>query len=915
MVKIAHAVTAMNAGELTPLLDARVDKDFYGVGLKFCENMIPLTQGPAAMRSGFQYIKAVRDATKRTALIRFQFGLTQAYAIEVGDQYFRIYRDKALVTATPVNVSAITKANPGVITTSAAHGLVTGDKVMLAGIGGMIELNNREVTVTVTSTTQFNWGENTSAFGTYISGGTVAKIIEVATPYTQSDLFDASGRLRLSYAQSADTLYVVHPAYAPRKLTRSSDTSWALATVDLALGPFSNPNPDDSKRLLVRGTGAGDGVAANFQPGGAVTLRANHALFQAGHVGSFVFLEEIYFDQRDVRPWLPGEPSSVVGLQISSDGNVYQHVQAAGAGSGGGVQPTHIIGDAWDNMVGGAGAARHKWRYLHSRWAILRITGFTSSELVTCSIVTYLCNGFWPQQLSITNVTNASGRIRITSASHGYSDGDYVFIASVGGVTAANNNWRIINVTTNTFDLDGSTFAGTWSGGGTVIRYTTWKWALGAFSAARGYPSAVTFYQDRLCFAATTADPDTVWMSESSNYEGFATRDANQITAANAITVTMSAGEVNKIEALQGTPDGLIVFTADSEGSIQQATINEPLGPNNVRAVPLSNYGSSNVRPVRVGNAVMFVQRGARKLREFIRDETGFVSNDVTVRAEHLLTQSGIVSTDWCQEPDAILWAARSDGTLLSFTYQKEQSVFAWCRHKLGGSSNAAGTAPPIVESVCQVPSADGSSNDLYVIVKRWINGATRRHVEVLQPRWVRGTSVAAGYFLDGGLTYSGSPATTISGLTWLIGQTVTILADGKVHPARTVSASGSITLDYAASTVHVGLPYAGRLQLMRPELPQANGSSQGKTKQVKKVTARLLNTNNLKFGPDFSTMARVDFRKTTDPIDQPVPLLDGDKTFDFNAPAADSDAYVCLEQDLPYPFCIVGVWPTVEVT
>jgi hypothetical protein len=376
----------------------------------------------------------------------------------------------------------------------------------------------------------------------------------------------------------------------------------------------------------------------------------------------------------------------------------------------------------------------------------------------------------------------------------------------------------------------------------------------------------------------------------------------------------MSSGEVNKIEALQGTPDGLVVFTADSEGSIQQATINEPLGPNNVRAVPLSSYGSSDVRPVGVGNAVMFVQRGARKLREFIRDDTGFVSNDVTVRAEHLLAQFGIVSMDWCQEPDAILWAARADGTLLSFTYQKEQSVFAWCRHRLGGFSNAGGTAPPIVESVCQVPSSDGSSNDLYVIVNRWINGATRRHVEVLQPRWIRGSAIASGYFVDGGLTYAGSPASTISGLTWLAGQTVTILADGKVHPVRTVSSAGTITLNYAASTVQVGLAYEGRLQLLRPELPQPNGSSQGKVKQVKKITARLLNTNNLKYGPDFNTMARVDFRKTTDAIDAPVPLLDGDKTFDFNAPPADTDAYVCLEQDLPYPFCIVGIWPTIEV-
>lgn len=909
MVKIAHAVTAMNAGELTPLLDARVDKDFYGVGLKFCENMIPLTQGPAAMRSGFQYIKAVKDATKRTALIRFQFGLTQAYAIEVGDQYFRFYRNQALITATPVNISGITKANPGVITTSAAHGLVTGDRVMLAGIGGMVELNNREVTVTVINTTQFSWGENTSTFGTFTSGGSVAKIIEVATPYTQADLFDASGTLQLGYAQSADTLYLVHPSYAPRKLTRSSNTSWTLSTVDLQSGPFTTPNGDESKRVLL-------GVPSGYQPGSPVSIQANADIFEAGHAGMLMFLEEIYLDQISVSPFAPSSAGASFNSQKSHDGNVYLLVDTGGGVNvHGSILPTHTEGDAWDNPIGSVDYK--KWRYLHSRWAIIRLSTFTSSRAMSGTIVTYLCNGLAPAAKSVTGVANsgdAAARVRLTVPAHGYSEGDFVTISGVGGATQANGDWKIRGVTTNTFDLTGSTAPSAWTGGGLANRYSTWKWALGAFSAARGYPSAVTFYQDRLCFAATNADPDTIWMSEASSYEGFSARDANQITAANAITVTLSSGEVNKIEALQGTPDGLIIYTADSEGSIQQATTNEPLGPNNVRAVPLSNYGSSDVRPVRVGNAVMFVQRGARKLREFIRDDTGYASNDVTVRAEHLLAQFGIISMDWCQEPDAILWATRSDGTLLSFTYQKEQSVFAWCRHKLGGSSNAAGTAPPIVESVCQVPSADGSSNDLYVIVNRWINGATRRYVEVLKPRWVRGTSIAAGYFLDGGLTYSGSPATTISGLTWLIGETVTILADGKVHPTRTVSASGSVTLDYAASTVHVGLPYAGRLQLMRPELPQANGSAQGKTKQVKKATVRLLNTNNLKFGPDFSTMARVNFRLTTDPIDQPVPLLDGDKTFDFNSPSADSDAYVCLEQELPYPFCVVGVWPTVEV-
>ena len=910
MVKIAHAVTAMNAGELTPLLDARTDKDFYNVGLKFCENMIPLTQGPAAMRSGFKYVKAVRDSTKRTALIRFQFGLTQAYAIEVGDQYFRIYRNGAIITATAVNISAISKANPGVITTASAHGLVTGDRVLLSGIGGMVELNNREVTVTVVNTTQFSWNENTSAFGTFTSGGTVAKIIEVTTPYTLADLFDANGVLQLNYAQSADTLYLVHPNYAPRKLTRTSHTSWTLSTVTLDRGPFAQGNGDDAKRVLVT-TSAENGP---YQPNNTVTVQANHDLFEVGHAGQLFFMEEIYLDQRNVSPWAANANGVAVGGQCSSDGNVYTCMAAVGQNNGL-VQPNHIEGDALDSPA--LASSYRKWRYLHSRWCIVRLNTYTSARVMSGTILTYLCNGLNPEIRSVTGVANsgdATARVRLTVAAHGYEEGDYVTVTGLTGATQGNGDFQIKTVTTNTFDLVGSAAPSTWLGGGQTRRYTTWKWALGAFSAARGYPAAVSFYQDRLCFAATSAEPDTVWMSESSAYESFNARDGNQITAANAITATLSSGEVNKIEALQGTPNGLIVFTADSEGSIQQATSNEPLGPNNVLAAPLSNYGSADVRPVRIGNTVMFVQRGGRKLREFNRADQDYVANDVTVRAEHLFAQYGITAMDWAQEPDAILWAARSDGTLLSFTYQKEQSVFAWCRHKLGGASNAGGTAPPMVESVVQVPSADGSSNDLYAIVNRYINGATRRHVEILQPRWVRGSAIASGYFLDGGLTYSGGAVTTITGLTWLIGQTVSIMADGKVHPSRTVSASGSITLDYAASTVHVGLPYAGRLQLMRPELPQPNGSSQGKAKQVKKVTARLLNTNNLKFGPDFNTMARVDFRKTTDAIDQPVPLMDGDKTFDFNAPPADSDGIICLEQDLPYPFCIVGVFPHVEV-
>jgi hypothetical protein len=139
-------------------------------------------------------------------------------------------------------------------------------------------------------------------------------------------------------------------------------------------------------------------------------------------------------------------------------------------------------------------------------------------------------------------------------------------------------------------------------------------------------------------------------------------------------------------------------------------------------------------------------------------------------------------------------------------------------------------------------------------------------------------------------------------------------LADGKVHPNVTVSTAGTITLNYAASTVHVGLGYGGRLQMPRPESPQPDGTSQGKKKAIRKVACRVIDTNNLKFGADFTTMTRINFRKTTDPIDAAVPLFTGDKIFDFAPPPADTDGTICLENDYPYPFCVAGVFPTVEV-
>jgi hypothetical protein len=265
-------------------------------------------------------------------------------------------------------------------------------------------------------------------------------------------------------------------------------------------------------------------------------------------VGQLFFMEEIYFDQLNVSQWQGNTPKGTAGRQLAWEGNVYELVNAGTSANTGSSAPVHIEGDAWDGSFT-AGSLAALWRYRHSRWCIIEFTGYTDTKNMSGTIITYLCNGLVAPALTITNTANAGGLIRITSSAHAYSDGDYVHITGVGGTVAANGDWRITNVATNTFDLVGSVYAGAYTAGGTSKRYTTWKWAFGAFSASYGYPSAVSFYQDRLCLAATATEPDTVWMSEASSYESFAQRTANQITAANAITSSISSGEVNKIEA------------------------------------------------------------------------------------------------------------------------------------------------------------------------------------------------------------------------------------------------------------------------------------------------------------------------------------------------------------------------------
>ena len=212
-----------------------------------------------------------------------------------------------------------------------------------------------------------------------------------------------------------------------------------------------------------------------------------------------------------------------------------------------------------------------------------------------------------------------------------------------------------------------------------------------------------------------------------------------------------------------------------------------------------------------------------------------------------------------------------------------------------------------VCESVAVIPT-DDTEYEVYVIVKRTINGATRRFVEVLNVFDFDQTDNTSFNFLDSALSYSGSAASTISGLDHLEGQTVSILADGATHPDKTVS-SGSVTLDRSALNVKIGLAYTSLLQTMRLNAGSQNGTSQGKTKRIYDITVRMFETIGVEVGPNLSDMERIPFRSSADLMDEGIPPFTGDKEVEFRG-NYETDGFIFVRQTQPLPFTILSLYP-----
>lgn len=894
MARTGTIQPSFSSGEISPRLFGRTDIAKYGSSAESIENFLVRPEGGLMRRHGLRFSGEVSTHTKVARGLPFIYSTVQAYSIIFEDLLIRFYKDNAPVTMPAQSITNITQANPAVLTYSGTDSYANGDRVLVAAVGGMTEVNNREFVVAnlnAGAKTFELFNINSTGYTAYTSNGTVSEIYTITSPYLEADLPS------IAHTQSADTLYLVHPSYAPRTLTRAAHTSWTLSQLSLTRGPFAPFNTDDSIRVRVSGT--------SYRTGASVTISANSNIFSTAHVGGLFYIREIYLDQIAVYPYgndRANNVQAVVGAQFSNAGNVYQCVAVVGANLAGQVFPVHTEGDAWDAPVGSTNRA--KFRYLHSRTTVLQITTFSDAKTMTATVLTYCPDGLDQPSKAITGAVSSGGKILITSVAHGYADGDYVQVAAVGGTVEANGYWRITYVSADTFTLDGSAFVNAYTAAtGTVVRFSSWLWRQGAFSTARGFPAAVTLHEQRLCFANTASQPFGFWASESGNFVGFLPGTTDDAT----IDYNIAANQADPVRWLSAAND-IIVGTLSQEFAGVGGGLGDPITPANTRFIGQSAEGSNGVQPVKVSNGLLFCNRSGRKIFALNYDTgpNAYTSVDLLELAEHLATSTNqITRIAWAKNPASLLWCLRTDGSLISMTYRPDQQVVAWARQIING----------FIESIWVIPSSNGSTDQLWMIVRRTINGNTRRYVEYLSDPFepTSATDKNTMGFVDSGLSYSGAATSTLSGLFHLEGQTVKVVVNGALHPDCLVT-NGRITLVTPATNAWVGLAYTSRLRTVRPE-GAAIGTAQGKTKRTPRVTVRVLNAIGGTIGAaSEATMDEFVRRGLSDPMDASPPMFTGDVDC-FLPSDFDLAGQIAIVQADPLPLDILGLMPLNSVS
>lgn len=309
------------------------------------------------------------------------------------------------------------------------------------------------------------------------------------------------------------------------------------------------------------------------------------------------------------------------------------------------------------------------------------------------------------------------------------------------------------------------------------------------FDAVNKYPSVVGFFQQRRGFANSNNAPETTWLSQVGHFSNF--NVSFPIKDDDAITFTLAGRRVNAVRHLIDAGK-LVLFT--SEGVWLVADETQLITPATLQLTQKSYYGANKVPPVVVGNIPIYVEARGSMVLDYKDDQMqGYQGKDLTIFASHLFDGLTLTDLAYQRNPNSVIWGIRSDGCLLGLTYLPEQDVWGWHRHDTDG----------VFEDIASIP--EGLEDKIYVIVKRTINGATKRYIEEFSNRYFN--DIRDINILDAALSYDGrnTGATTMTltgGVTWSSDEDLTLTSSvaffaggdvGNTIVLQEISAAGKV--------------------------------------------------------------------------------------------------------------------------
>ena len=900
------------AGEISPYVANRVDLDKYKSALLTAQNLVIRPFGGCYRRQGSEFIGQVKYDDRPTALVAFNAGIDDAYLLEVGYRYIRIWEDGKYTEtelSTPydnVDNLQFTQSADTIFICSGNYPIQCLQRTAMGWAFKEYEITepyydsatqaaNKETSFTTpgeyTFTPQITGKYTVEIIGA--GGGGAGTGVQHYSYTYGGDGQEAQGTIELQGGNGGS---------GEKKITIDTLTAGQTYSVTVGAGgkggksqysrrgdahPTDGTGGGKSSFNNTEAKGGGGGIASKPNgknqriegkdgishqggaKGGAAGIckdvQKNPSQITDGKDGQNGYVRITFSGNNELKPsTTSGNDVTITATKDTfTPGMVNSHIkltqQAENQSEQIEIQASSITEETKSIRVGKAwkitthGTWKGKVTVYHSddnkTWQEYRSYKSNNDQNFTESGT--VTTPTWMKAVAVTDADNGSGKLTVDFSRNPYSNDGTAKITEVVSPTEVK-----VSVITDFANTD-----------------KTQVYALSSWNDDNGYPKMACFFQDRLVLAATKKEPYSIWMSRTGDYPNFGIEKVDGgVTDDSAIKADLITR--NGFEILHLVPaKDLVILTTGNEWIIEGSSV---ITPAKINPRPQTMRGSNTCPPQHIGNRIVHVQRSGKTVRDlgYQYDADNYNGDDLTLLATHLTEGRKLVSSAYIQEPNSTLYYVRDDGVLLSLAFIKEQNVFAWSHQKTDGK----------YKKVASIPN--GASDVLYVTVER--NGKT--YIERFNP------NMEAAVYMDSYVTGSGSSVEALH----LAGKTVQVLAGGTRMQDAVVPENGLVAFGQSFSDITIGLAYETRVEQPGPDIGLKEGTMQARISKINTVVLRVEKSYGGHIGYTFKDKDMDELRYEdyetleTGDIVQQMPVANI---------GSNTKNHICIKHDEPFPF------------